>query len=188
MYKVCITEQSARRQRELEKGLLSLMLTHAYEDITVSSLCQDLGIPRKAFYRYFSGKDGALFALIDHTMMGFTGNFYSDDPAVIKKTMEHYFAYWKEQAPLLHALRKSGMTGILVQRCITKATEEELVSNKIFLGKDHSSQLYVLHFLVSGLIGLVLHWHANDFREPPRQIARIAVELLTRSLITPSEP
>ena len=39
MYKICQTEQSTRRQRELEKGILQLMLRKNYEDISVSDLC-----------------------------------------------------------------------------------------------------------------------------------------------------
>ena len=69
MYKICKTDQSAARQREIELGLLSMMLEQPFESITISDLCDRLCIPRKAFYRYFSGKDGALFALIDHTML-----------------------------------------------------------------------------------------------------------------------
>ena len=60
MYKICQTEQSTRRQRELEQGLLRLMLHKNYEDISVSDLCDHMQIPRKSFYRYFSSKDGAL--------------------------------------------------------------------------------------------------------------------------------
>ena len=62
MYKMCKTEQSAQRQHLLEQGLLKAMLTHHYDEISVSDLCQSIGIPRKSFYRYFSGKDGALHA------------------------------------------------------------------------------------------------------------------------------
>jgi len=52
-------------------GLLQLMLRKNYEDISVSDLCDHLQIPRKAFYRYFTSKDGALYALIDHTLASF---------------------------------------------------------------------------------------------------------------------
>ena len=71
MYKLCKTEQSAARQRQLEQGLLQAMQTQRYEDISISDLCDRMGIPRKSFYRYFSGKEGALAALIDHTLMEF---------------------------------------------------------------------------------------------------------------------
>ncbi len=73
MYKLCKTEQSAARQKELEQGLMELMTVTRYEDISVSDLCLELNIPRKAFYRYFSSKDGALHGLIDHTLLGFEG-------------------------------------------------------------------------------------------------------------------
>ena len=36
MYKLCKTEQSARRQRQLEQGLLSMMASIQYEQISVS--------------------------------------------------------------------------------------------------------------------------------------------------------
>ena len=71
MYKLCKTEQSAARQRRLEQGLLQAMQTQQYEDISISDLCDQMGVPRKSFYRYFSGKDGALHALIDHTMISY---------------------------------------------------------------------------------------------------------------------
>ena len=69
MYKLCKTEYSVRRQRQIEEALLETMETSRYEDISVSDLCARLGIPRKSFYRYFSSKDGALFALIDHRLL-----------------------------------------------------------------------------------------------------------------------
>ena len=71
MYKLCKTEQSAQRQRQLEEGLLAAMKTKRYEEITISDLCEQMDIPRKSFYRYFSSKDGALHALIDHTLLDF---------------------------------------------------------------------------------------------------------------------
>jgi len=183
MYKRCVTEQSARRQRELEAGLLTAMKTHQYEDITVSSLCDELNIPRKSFYRYFSSKEGALFALIDHTLMDFTGEFFSTRITATVETLERYFIFWKRQAPLLDALRRSGLSGILVQRCIIRAVEEELVSQKLFRQKEKHAQLYVVNFLVSGLVSLVLQWHMNNFQETPHELALIAADIFTSNLI-----
>ena len=71
MYKICKTEQSSQRQRQIEQGLFQLMRIMRYEDISISDLCEKLQIPRKTFYRYFSGKDGALYALIDHILIDF---------------------------------------------------------------------------------------------------------------------
>ena len=53
------------------RSIYSLQLKAYLEEISVSDLCDRLNIPRKSFYRYFSSKDGALFALLDHTLMEF---------------------------------------------------------------------------------------------------------------------
>ena len=91
MYKLCKTEQSAQRQRQLEEGLLAAMRTKRYEEITISDLCDQMGIPRKSFYRYFSGKDGALHALIDHALLdyeSFTAEFLKKSlPSIVHFTI-----------------------------------------------------------------------------------------------------
>ena len=121
MYKLCKSEQSAARQRQLELGLLEMMGQKRYDDITVSELCDFLQIPRKSFYRYFSSKDGALHALIDHTMMnyeGFNAVYTPGDRRTPERELQQFFLFWVEHKPLLDALAKSGMSGILVERAM----------------------------------------------------------------------
>jgi AcrR family transcriptional regulator len=62
MYKMCKTEKSASRQRLIEQTLLELMKREPYDAITITSLCSELKMPRKAFYRYFDSKETALRA------------------------------------------------------------------------------------------------------------------------------
>lgn len=68
MYKICHTEESSRRQRKLEQGLLEALQIQGYHKITLTDLCSQLKIPRKSFYRYFPTKEDCLLALIDHTL------------------------------------------------------------------------------------------------------------------------
>ena len=122
MYKLCKTEQSAARQRELEQCLVSLMNSRRYEEITVSDFCLHAGIPRKAFYRYFSSKDGALYALIDHTMLefeGFSEPYERGENRTLVKDMEAFFLFWKHRKDVLDALAHSGLSGILIERAIS---------------------------------------------------------------------
>ena len=117
MYKLCKTEQSAARQRELELALAAMMLVRRYEDISVSEFCSYAGIPRKAFYRYFSSKDGALYALIDHTMLEYE-HMRDTEPVSGREQMrelESFFLFWKRQKPVLDALEFSGLSGVLLE-------------------------------------------------------------------------
>ena len=89
----------------------------------------------------------------------------------------------QDKQSICHASR-SDLSGILLQRSFIKAAEDDLVARQLFRTRERYSQLYVVNFLVSGLVSLVLQWHGGGFRETPRQLAELATELLTRNLIT----
>lgn len=112
MYKLCKSEQSARRQRDLETGLLAAMGSQHYDSITVSSLCEQLNLPRKSFYRYFDSKEGAFHALLDHTLEDCIR--LVDSSVTHRESLEQYFTFWLGQKPLLDALSRSGLSGEIV--------------------------------------------------------------------------
>lgn len=185
MYKLCKTEQSARRQRELEQGLLKAMSTCHYDEISVSDLCDQLNIPRKSFYRYFSGKDGALHALIDHTLLEYET---FSDPAeqgsaeTPYKRLESLFLFWKAQKPLLDALERSGISGVLVTRAIDHAFADVGLQNRFLHQEEKNTREQATVFSVCGLMSMVLNWHHSGYRKPAREIAQIALQLLTKPL------
>lgn len=184
MYKLCKTEQSAARQRQLEQGLLQAMLTQRYEDISVSDLCDQLGIPRKSFYRYFTGKDGALVALLDHTLM----EFEQSAAAEAKKKgsaigdLERYFEFWYQHRQLLDALERSRLSGMLVERATAHAQNEGLMP-KYLLTLEPAVQSMALTFAVCGLLSVVTQWHHGGFRESPEEMAKVAAMMLVKPLI-----
>ena len=185
MYKDCKTEQSAIRQRQLEQGLLQAMLAKRYEEISVSDLCDQLEIPRKSFYRYFSSKDGALFALLDHTMMDFY-HFPFHNLTSVQGTalgdLERYFLFWSSQKPLLEALARSQLSGLLVERATSLAVSERLMPRRI-QGWAANIQRAAMSFAICGLTSMVLQWHAEGYLLTPTQMANIATEMLTKPLV-----
>jgi len=185
MYKICRTEQSSRRQRELEQGLLELMGKRRFEDITVSDLCEHMQIPRKSFYRYFSGKDGALYALIDHTLAGF---FEMPQPEREAKQgsavgdLDLYFLYWYHQKPLLDALHRNALSGILVERANDFAMHEGHFP-RYMKSWDEQKKSFALSFSLCGLMSMVFQWHRQNYPVPPQEMAKLATSLLTQPLI-----
>jgi len=183
MYKLCKTEQSAGRQRELEQGLLHLMLKNRYEDISVSDLCDFMKIPRKSFYRYFSSKDGALYALLDHTMMGFfESGRHSPDVGTALGDLDQFFVFWYAHKDLLGALQRSGLSGILVERATSLALRERLMPGYIREWSPEMQQL-ALSFSVCGLLSMVIQWYQQGFRASPEEMAKVARTMLSQPLI-----
>ncbi len=183
MYKLCKTEQSATRQRQLEMGLLQIMMTRRYDEISISDLCQQMQIPRKSFYRYFSSKDGALFALLDHTMLQFyEEGFRTSEKGNPLGDLDAFFVFWYAHRDLLEALERSKMSGLLVERATELAKKERLVP-ALTRGWDASMQQVALSFAICGLMAMVTQWHHDGYRLHPREMSEIAKTMLTRPLV-----
>lgn len=185
MYKQCRTEQSAARQRELLDGLLEAMTQQHYDEITVSGLCEQIKIPRKSFYRYFSSKEGALHALIDHALMDMES--YADEwvkgDASVQREMERLFTYWLHKKKLLDALSRSGLSGVLVNRAIGHSLVETMRDRKFLPLEEQYAQEYITLFCSSGLMSMVIQWHHDGYPQKPKQMAQIAIRLMTQPMI-----
>lgn len=185
MYKLCKTEQSARRQIEIEEGLLSMMLQRRYEEITVSELCEKMNLPRKSFYRYFGSKEDALYGLMDHRLMGYETQYTGDSSFHRKGITLHlswFFEFWLTQKDLLDALERSGISGILVQRAIHNSRRAEIFD----IAPETYSKAEVemsTGFVVCGLMSIVLQWHHDGYQQSPREMAEAAYKMLSRPVV-----
>jgi len=186
MYKQCQTAQSAARQRQLEQGLLQLMLKKHYDEFSVSDLCQELQIPRKSFYRYFSSKDGALYALIDHTLMDYDVQTTRPEFASYQEPMQYMvdvFSYWVNCKPLLDALQKSGLSGLLIQRAMEFSREMDTMPTFMQI-TDRRLREYGTMFTVCGLMTMIVQWHYDGFTKSPEEMARLSMELFTKPMFS----
>ena len=178
MYKLCRTDHSARRQRELERGLLEAMKCQRYEDISISDLCQHLQISRKCFYRYFDGKDGALCALIDHTLLEYGERRGASDREHLSDELERVFCFWKEKRELLDALDASGLTRVLAERATVFSCSDAMLLGRLNpLEEGHAAE-HLVSFWVCGFIALILSWYRGGFAEPPERMARMTAKYL----------
>lgn len=184
MYRVCTSETANQRQLELEAGLLCAMQAQHYDDITISDLCRQMQIPRKAFYRYFSGKDGALHALVDHTLMKLHPPQLEE--LDVGRSLEKYFAFWQGQRPLLDALARSGLSGVIIQRAILLAATEDTFFSAIFPCDNPLEKEHLATFVMSGMMSMVIQWHQGGFTHSPAALSEVAARLLLKPLFLSS--
>ena len=181
MYKLCKTEQSAQRQRQLEDGLLEAMLQQRYEDISISDLCDQLQVPRKSFYRYFASKDGALHALIDHRLLEYEMMTNRDsDRGHLSLLL--FYEFWYSQKNLLDALGRSELSNVLYERAMMVSRDSDMLEFN-FYRAPRNLQDVAVSFVTSGLMTLVLQWHRDGFRETPREMAEMTRHLLSRPMV-----
>ena len=185
MYKICKTESSARRQREIEKCLLELMSIKRYEDITVTELSDKMNMPRKAFYRYFDSKDDALYALIDHTMAeytGFTVDKSRDSNRSLRRELEEYFKFWISKQHLLNALDRSGLVGTLIERNISYPVKDVIMLEKFLPDEDRDISESIFKFAFSGLVYTMINWYREGFATSTADMAKVTCRMLREPL------
>ena len=179
MYKHCNTEESARRQRQLEQCLLELMAEIPYANITIGQICELGGISRKSFYRYFDSKDGCLHALLDHIIMDGSSYYLSEaDQAITGAAFcVRIFEYWQRQTALLDALARDGQSIQVLQRIIRYILEEEPDYARYMCIPKNSILEHVV-FTVSGVMGLVLAWHHEGYQKTAEEMGQLLYQMI----------
>lgn len=171
MYKICHTEESSRRQRELEAGLLRTLKDKPYDKLTLTELCRNLDIPRKTFYRYFPTKEDCLLALIDHTLSDCntrTLSGWGGGQELKKPHLLCFFRYWMQQYEFLDAVRDNDLCYLLLDRTtviVDRMKEKE--------SEDSFAMDQVAYFIAHGLMSTVIRWHHHGFPCPPEEMAEI---------------
>ena len=182
MYKTCHTEESTRRQRELERGLLEAMGSQPYKDITLVALCKQLNIPRKSFYKYFPTKHDCLLALIDHTLfdchavalIGWDGGHTLDG-----NTQRRFFQFWKEHSDFLDTIRNNDFQNLLMERTVV------LVDRiKKTLPPNSFAADQVEYFVAYGLMATMLRWHRHGFPCTSEEMGEVFDDLLNAAEIS----
>lgn len=189
MYKLCKTERSARRQRQIEYALLDLMTQQPYDTISVTELCEKLVMPRKAFYRYFDSKDDALTALLEHTFAeyeSFRQNTAFDGTRSLKKDLVSFFAFWKQQRPLLDAFAGSDLLGRLSLVLINMAGRNAILLSTLLPDESEAVRLQVAKFAACGFISLAVEWYKDGFATSDEEMLALSLRLLAQPLFTDS--
>ena len=187
MYKACKTKQSAERQRYIVNGLVEMLQSQRFSEVTVQSLCRQAQLPRKTFYRYFEGKEDVLDAMIDLATMdyeSFCGPYRAGESRTSEKEMERLFQFWLQHKNILDALQRSGMSGRLIERSMHLSYLEKvgyrLANHSGEAGPDTFRM--TTYFSICGLYVLILDWHHRSCLETPGEMAHATYKLLTEPL------
>lgn len=185
MYKECRTAQSAARQRQIIDSLFWLLRTQSYDEITVSQLCRQAGMPRKAFYRYFDGIGDVLDAAVDFLLLKFSDFPTVEpgaDPARMEQALEEVFAFALERRELLAALDRAGLTGRLMQQIIRKTYASAARRRTPFPAESPNIYRITHYFTSCSLLILLTDWLQRGCPEPPAQMAATVMHLFRAPL------
>lgn len=188
MYKACKTQQSAKRQQYIVDCLLRMWCRQSYDSITVSALCQDAGVPRKTFYRYFESKDDVFSFALDSLIIkyeSFAGPYAPNEPHTPEKDMEKLFSFYQTHDFILELMLRDNMTGVVIERTAKYIWEQEAAAQLRYTSESSMFRQMAVLFSTCGLFALILDWYKKGYPCTAREMALVARQLLTNPMFEP---
>lgn len=149
--------------------LLQMMQKRAFSDITVTALCEKIGAPRRAFYRYFDCMEDVLDAHMDDILLS---SFLHIE---ICPELESFFEYWKAQKSFLDLLEKNNLSHKIVDRIYA-----------MFPSDGNTDVLSVTDMQRAGfamsVLMMVLIWHHSGMQQSAEEMKTQLLEMFGQGL------
>ena len=133
------------------------------KDISIVSLCQEMGVSRKTFYQYFDTIEDVLYIMIDKELR--TGFLLLEYDPQIKE----FFEFWKKNRSLLDILEKNAMSNILVERAY-------VFSN---ITQENNSTIQNMKYAgwIASLITVLILWHHGGMLQTEEEMCQTINEM-----------
>lgn len=168
------TPTAHRRQRQIEDCLFENLLHTPYPSISVSDICRQVGISRKAYYNYYRDKDSCLCAIIDRTFQ--EAMLHTTSTAPGNATELEYciimLEYWKEQKSLYDVLLRNNLMHFLLLRSLHYVTTEEFTILDLLNTTEAKADPDILCCFMSSQITLMMQWYYRNFDTPTEEMAK----------------
>lgn len=163
MYKICKTAKSEARQKEFQDTLLKILKKQKLKDITIVSLCLEMGISRKTFYQYFDTIEDVLYIIIDKELRdAFLLLEYNPE-------VSDFFDFWVENKWLLDLLQKNGLSNILVERAYGLSD--------IYAEDEFSIQTMKYAGWISAVITVLVMWHHGGMQQSSDEMQKMIYDM-----------
>ena len=163
MYKICKTPKSEARQKEFQDTLLHMLKKQKMKDITIVSLCQEMGISRKTFYQYFDTIEDVLYIIIDKELRN-AFLLLEYNPQV-----SDFFKFWVKNKWLLDVLEKNELSNLLVERAYS--------FSDIYKDDNYTIQTMKYAGWISAIITVLLLWHHSGMQQSPDEMQKTMYEM-----------
>ncbi len=171
-----INQRVAVTKRMLKEGLMELLMKKPLDKISITELCQQAGINRTTFYRYYK--------LPRDVLMEMQRDFFEETFEHFQKPLtvgdiEHIFVCLYEHKELVKLFFQynSDEDWLDIFTNIYGSFPEKKMM-KAFRDLDENSAKLLLVYLSGGAYFLARQWIMNDIPMQPKEVAAIALGIL----------
>lgn len=170
-----------RRQQQIEECLYESLLQRHYTSVSISYLCQQLGISRKSFYNYYPDKDSCFRSIINHKLQQCILCLTN---APRDNAVETFLLYWKNEKLFLDIIVRNNLLHLLMEQCMIFLKEESQGVPEFLRTPHWQTDEYILASYVNIHITLILQWYQHSFDTPLEEMVFTYQRLLYQPLMS----
>ncbi|UQS87460.1 TetR/AcrR family transcriptional regulator [Nicoliella spurrieriana] len=158
-------------KRKIVAGMIKLMDTMAYRDITVKEICQETGVSRMTYYRNFHDKKELLTYHFDGLFTDFIQQVSSSHSRTFFDIATIFFNLIKADQHFMELLIQNDLTIVLRERL--RYYIGGLVDQRVLRVRERSSKL-LISMISGGLTELLITWTQDGMQEPVESLVIFA--------------
>lgn len=163
-------------QNWIFSSFAKLLGSSPYDDISVTMICNDAGIDRRTFYRYYDNKRDVLHSYMDKLFSEYLHDLNNIPSPDAVEYLKLFFSFWNDQQiAFLSSLYHNGLLYTAFEEHKRYLAQVNALIDKQ-LGRN--SNEYAVAYRAGGLINVLSSWIATGCVESPDEMVRILAKIL----------
>ena len=170
--------------KTVKETFIKLLKKYAVNKITVKQLCDDAGINRATFYRYYEDVFDLYEKLKDEMVEDLFIEHKETDPIDVEGFFVNILIKIKENADALAAFTKNNdIADIVIKLCRKNYPyfNEYVERSYPEIGKEERVSIY--YYVSSGCTGVVSEWMKNGMMKSENEVASLLKKLVMNTLM-----
>lgn len=168
-------------KRLIKDSLTRLLATESIHKVSIRMLCEDAGINRSTFYKYY-GSQYDVLAEMEADLIGSIGSLLNDNEGILpdKNVLEAICSYFERNMDFVQRLIGNNVDPDFPEKLFNLPQIRRILVDRLAVHYDGERLGYVYAFLVNGCYRLVQEWLAQEKHMSFKEIAFLMWELIDR--------
>jgi len=166
-------------KRLIKESLVRLLAAGSIYKLSIRQLCQEAGINRSTFYKYYGSQYDVLAEmeteLLDHVQYALAGT--SEEAA---RQIEIICTYLEANLQLVRLLMNNNADPDFPSKLFNLPLISRMLRGRLSGRYDEPDLGYVCTFVINGGYHLIREWISGDARKPAAEIAGLVLELVDK--------
>ena len=162
----------------LKSSLIEMLQTQSIYRISIRELCENAGINRSTFYKYYGNQIDLLNEMEEDLLINIEETLASVE-GYDQNVLEQIISYLEKDIDFIRLLLNSNVDPEFPKNLMSMAPIQRIIKNQM-TDLPEAEQDYYYRFLLFGCYEIVRTWINKEDRESPKAIAELILKFIPR--------